>query len=260
MTNATPNASDDKILDRIRALLAKAESTEFTAEAEAYTAKATELIAKYGIDAALLAAQNGQPGKPADLIIPMHAPYVMDKATLLQTIAHALGCKAILLNEWDGNGGRVYRSHLFGFQSDLDRVEMLYTSLLVQAAHALGRETVPERARRSTGSVAAWRRSWYAGFGDTIGKRLRAAEAAAKATATADRQTAAAGSAGPSVALVLADRSALVSRAYTDAYPRARTQSRSYSGSGAGAGRAAGERAHLGGRSVGSGGRSAIGG
>ncbi|MEV4705532.1 DUF2786 domain-containing protein [Actinoplanes sp. NPDC049316] len=46
----------DRLLERVRKLLAKAESPACTpAEAEAFTAEAAELIAKYGVDQALLA-------------------------------------------------------------------------------------------------------------------------------------------------------------------------------------------------------------
>ncbi|MDP9441581.1 MAG: DUF2786 domain-containing protein, partial [Actinomycetota bacterium] len=45
-----PDSIDDRILSRVRALLAKAESTEFAPEAEAFTEKAQELMARYAID------------------------------------------------------------------------------------------------------------------------------------------------------------------------------------------------------------------
>nr|MDT0667092.1 DUF2786 domain-containing protein [Micromonospora sp. DSM 115978] len=41
------SAGDLRVLDRVRALLAKAESTEFTEEADALTAKAQQLIAQH---------------------------------------------------------------------------------------------------------------------------------------------------------------------------------------------------------------------
>jgi hypothetical protein len=47
---------DRRMLDRVRALLAKAESTEFPKEAEALSARAQELMARHRIDRALLAA------------------------------------------------------------------------------------------------------------------------------------------------------------------------------------------------------------
>ena len=43
----------DRILDKVRALLAKAESTQYAEEAAAYTAKAQELIATHAIDIAV---------------------------------------------------------------------------------------------------------------------------------------------------------------------------------------------------------------
>ncbi len=50
-------ASDNALLERVRKLLAKAESAGVTdPEAEALPAKAAELMARYGIDRALLAA------------------------------------------------------------------------------------------------------------------------------------------------------------------------------------------------------------
>ena len=45
---------DARVVDRIRALLAKAEGTEFPAEAEAFTSKAQELMSRHAIDTAML--------------------------------------------------------------------------------------------------------------------------------------------------------------------------------------------------------------
>ena len=53
---------DHRVLTRVRALLRKAESTDFPAEAEALTAKAQELIARHAVDALLLDVEDdGQP-------------------------------------------------------------------------------------------------------------------------------------------------------------------------------------------------------
>lgn len=233
-----PN-NDDRILDKVRKLLAKAEDDACTtAEAEAFTAKATELIARYGIDEALLTAADPGRDNVGDRTIMVDAPYVRDKATLLSFVADALRCKVVFRG---GIGtGRV---HLFGFSADLDRTELLYTSLLVQAAHALAAEWVPfgEDPR-------AYRRSWYRGFSAAVYRRLKAAEARAEADATKSNPTT---QAGCSVALVLADRSTLVARAVADAYPKLRdAPQRKLSGSGTEAGYSAGQRADLGGPRV----------
>jgi hypothetical protein len=63
------------LLARVRKLLAKAEAAGVTpAEAQALTAKAAELMAKYGIDRALLAAARPETDRPADRVIDVGNP------------------------------------------------------------------------------------------------------------------------------------------------------------------------------------------
>ena len=74
----------DAILSKVRKLLAKAEDPACTpAEAEAFTAKAAELIAKYGVDRALLAARDPATDPVGDRVIELYPPYALDKAGLL---------------------------------------------------------------------------------------------------------------------------------------------------------------------------------
>jgi hypothetical protein len=114
----------------------------------------------------------------------------------------------------------------------------------VQAAHALAAEYVPYGD-----NVAAYRRSWHAGYTHAIGRRLYAAEARAQADAT-HAQTNTAGS-GRSVALVLADRSVAVTAARDAAYPKlGKARTRQLSGSGTRDSYAAGQRADLGGTRI----------
>jgi hypothetical protein len=56
-----PPEVDERILARVRALLAKAESTNYPAEAETFTAGAHALMARHSIDHALLAAAGRVP-------------------------------------------------------------------------------------------------------------------------------------------------------------------------------------------------------
>jgi hypothetical protein len=130
---------------------------------------------------------------------------------------------------------------------------MLYTSLLVQAAHGLA----IARPADAYESVAAYRRSWMLGFAYTIQQRLVAAEQAAAERAESVHQRER--STGPSVSLVLADRAALVDSAVAAAYPRLRTApGRFLSGTGSAAGAAAARRADLGGRRLGKQSRPAL--
>jgi hypothetical protein len=224
----------DVVLDKVRKLLAKAEDPVCTAaEAEAFTAKAAELIAKYGVDSALLAAADPARDPVGDLVIAVLAPYALDKCTLLAGVAGALRCQCVRRQGWSA-GRKTFAMHLFGHATDLRRVEVLFTSLLVQASFALVAAPVPRWE-----NVAAYRRSWFAGYTQAIVARLRAAEDRA---AAAQRDVH-----GRSVALVLADRSAEVTERIATVYPRLRFAGpRRLAGSGMGHGYASGRRADIG--------------
>nr|MDT0664320.1 DUF2786 domain-containing protein [Micromonospora sp. DSM 115978] len=226
----------DALLSRIRKLLAMAEAEGLgDAARETYNAKAAALIAQYGVDRALLEASQPGAFAAADLDLVVDPPYARDKAQLLAAVAIPLGCRLVhRTRRLDGN--TVHSGHLFGMPADLERVQLLFTSLLVQQALGLAVAIPPhyEDAR-------AFRRSWIAGFAAAVHDRLVAAERAAKQRAQAGR------SAGPSVDLVLADRSAQVEAHVVSVYPSLRSmRSRQLSGSGRGAGYHAGERADLG--------------
>lgn len=219
------------MLSKVRKLLAQAEDPACTpAESAAFTAKATELIARYGVDRALLAARDPATDPVGDRVIDVVAPYARDKVGLLAAVADPLRCRCVRRRQ-----GAGFAMHLFGFASDLERAELLFTSLLVQAAHGLAGTPVPAGEH-----PAAFRRTWLAGFAHVVADRLRAAEAGAVVESGA-----------PSVALVLADHSDRVQRRLAEVYPRLRTAApRRLAGSGFGSGAEAGRRADLGGTGV----------
>jgi len=223
----------ERLLDRVRKLLAKAEAEGVTAaEAQALTAKAAELMAKYGIDRALLAARQPETDRPDNRIVEIYNPWARVQAHLLCGLAAALRCQCILLPTRAGQ-----RVHMFGYASDIERADLLYTSVLVQMWHGLLAAGVPVTAA----SVRAWRRSWLLGFAAAVIARVRAAEQAAERSATA-----AADGHGSRAALVLADRSVVIRQHVARAYPATRTARVTYTGSGYGAGYAQGRRADIG--------------
>ncbi|MEU6259271.1 DUF2786 domain-containing protein [Streptomyces sp. NPDC047043] len=158
---------ESRMLTRIRALLAKAEATGFPEEAEALTAKAQELSARHSIDEALLAAQAPSPDAPGACRIGVEAPYEQAKAVLLDAVATANHCRAV----WNEPLGF---STVVGFEADLEAVELLHTSLLVQAMHAM---TKAEAAQRAGGRkrTKTFRQSFFAAYAHRIGTRLAAA-------------------------------------------------------------------------------------
>lgn len=232
------------LLAKVRKVLAKAEDPATTPEeAELYTAKAAELIATYGIDQALLAESRPDSDVVGDRVVVLDAPYALDKAGLLSGVAISLRCHAVQRTSYDADGAKRLSLHLFGFQSDLARAELLYTSLLLQTSSQLQRTFAPPGE-----NVAAYRRSWLAGFTAAVVRRLRESEARAADAAGDDL----AATGGRSVSLVLADRSVAVRDAMESEYPYLRkAQARSLSGSGGRSGYLAGQRADLGGTRVG---------
>src|SRR5215472_14078084 len=165
----------ERLLDRVRKLLTKAEAEGVTvAEAQALTAKAAELMAKYGIDRALLAATRPETDKPDNRIVEIYDPWARVQSHLFCGLAAALRCQCILLPARAGQ-----RVHIFGYASDIERTDLLYTSVLVQMWHGLLAADVPAAAA----SVRAWRRSWLLGFGAAVIARVRAAEQAAEQSA-----------------------------------------------------------------------------
>ncbi|MDF3148264.1 DUF2786 domain-containing protein, partial [Streptomyces sp. T21Q-yed] len=158
---------ESRMLTRIRALLAKAEATGFPQEAEALTVKAQELMARHSIDEALLDAQAPSHDAPGACRIGVEPPYEQAKAVLLDAVATVNHCRAV----W--NEPFAF-STVVGFEADLEVVELLYTSLLVQAQAAMAKAEAAQRAggRKRT---KTFRQSFLAAYAHRVGTRLRAA-------------------------------------------------------------------------------------
>lgn len=171
------------VLEKVRALLAKAEATPFEAEAEAFTAKAQQLMARHRIDRAVLSSSTrGDEAEPVGRRIGVDDPYADAKALLLGGIAQANGCHAV----WSRGLGF---STVFGFDDELGAVEELFTSLLVQASSALRREG-PKQDWLGRSRTKRFRRSFLVAFAIRISDRLHDAVDAAVRTASAQTGTA----------------------------------------------------------------------
>lgn len=169
-------------LARVRALLAKAESTEFPQEAEALSARAQEMMARHSIDRALLAEEPGESEAASGRRLPVDAPYDEHKAVLLHEVAEANHCRAV----WHQELGLCT---VMGFAGDVEAVDLMFTSLLVQAETAMRASgAVRDRSGRAAGK--AFRASFMSAFSVRVGERLvesaRAAERAAQAETGTD--------------------------------------------------------------------------
>jgi hypothetical protein len=168
---ATARGADARVLARVRALLAKAESTEFADEAEALSAKAQELVSRYALDQLADHAQDhdGEPVTARRLWI--DPPYVLPKALLLDAVAEANRCRSVVAEA-------LGFATVLGAERDLDAVELLTTSLLVQADAVMLRHGRLV-GRRGTSRTRSFRRAFLVSFATRIGERLREATAAA---------------------------------------------------------------------------------
>ncbi|EFQ84095.1 hypothetical protein HMPREF0063_10811 [Aeromicrobium marinum DSM 15272] len=200
------DARQAKALTTVRALLAKAESTDFAAEAEAFTAKAQSLMTRHALDEALITAdiEGGVVVRARRILV--HHPYPVEKASLLDQVARANRTRAV----WDEFASSVT---VVGVPTDLDQVEMLFTSTLVQATRAMthaGQAADSAPVDRSS----SFRKSFLVAYAQRIGQRL---------TVTAEEATASYGSA---LVPVLARQGEAVTAEFERLFPRVTTTSR----------------------------------
>ena len=222
-----------KLGEKVRALLAKAESTTFPEEAEALSAKAQELMARHSIDEAMVGAAEGTSDTPGAARLAVDEPSAATKAVLLSVVASTNHCRAV----WSRD---LAFSTVFGFESDLAFVEILYTSLLVQATSAMF-AAGPQIDRSGRSRTRSFRRSFLLAYADRIGHRLREAETASRAAAAEQY--------GGSLVPVLAGRADAVKAACDEAFPTVvRRTMGARSSAGWAAGRAAADLASLSGR------------
>lgn len=161
---------DRSLVARVRKLLDKAAATSNVHEADAFSRKAAELVARHRID----------PDALSDLVdddlglreIPLgRGPYVRARLALLMAVAEEHDARVVFAARPTGT-----IAYVAGYRSDLDVVEVMYTSLHAQAASRMARE------RRSTGAATqAHRRAFLFGFADQIGKLLERARRSAAA-------------------------------------------------------------------------------
>lgn len=159
MTDNTP------MIERIRKLFAKAESTTSEHEKDALLSKAYDLLAKHGI-AETLARGDGaaEAASVGTWTFTAKASYKLDQILLINTVAKALHCDAI----------KTEKDTLvvYGAKRHLDRVAMLGGFLVAYMIGNLGKVRSPY----SHVSTVTYRKSAMHGFIQTVGERLKASE------------------------------------------------------------------------------------
>jgi hypothetical protein len=219
---------DERVLRKVRALLAKAESTQFEDEANALTAKAQQLMTQYSIERTLAEAAQPTRAEPISRRLWLDNPYLVAKSLLVTAIADANHCRSVLAERW----GFVT---LVGHEADLDVVELLTTSLLVQATHAMTLAG-SQRTRSGVSRTRSYRQSFLVAYSGRIAERLRESASSTEASADSAR--------GGSLLPVLMARDHAVDDRLTELFPQLVHKGVSASNAaGWGAGRAAADLA-----------------
>ena len=237
------------MVSKIQALLRKAEAEGVTQnEAEALSAKAYELAAKYRIENALLHAKVGAAEEKLE---PRYGefgrPYIQ-MAWLVNTVYTFCGCKMVVHTDGKHNSKYV----VFGFTSDLDRGDAILASLLIQGtyrANADYRSHVEDQRDRfgTPDRRSTFKRSWWAHFTSAVSIRFDEIKESTRKAAQAALDSAE-DATGPSVAVVLLNRDQAIAQRIEKVYPhlkRGRGVSGGSSAAGASGGRRAGREADL---------------
>lgn len=200
--------SDDqhaRTLARIRALLAKAESTDFAAEAEAFTAKAQHLMTRHAVDEALLAEGSAAGWQIVARRVLIHPPYAAQQVGVLSAVARANRVRPV----WSDFASCAT---LVGTPTDVAQVEVLFTSLLVQGTAAMHEATSAVRGPERT---APFRRAFLTAYAVRLGTRL--ADASEEATEEAAAEV------GSALVPVLAHQQEAVDHEFDRLFPQVTT-------------------------------------
>jgi hypothetical protein len=301
---AAPETSADT-LERIRKLIETADNflaqsrdqsksavdrEAFENEGNAMNARAFELAARAEIDMALARDRIGAEKETVrNRIFVVGRPFIQ-QTTLAYVVYDTFGCSLIdisvnrsLARKYGGEA-KLGRVHAYGFDGDMQRADMLFTSLVLQAQREAARHyreyvdnftpwACPECGEHRWEPVpmdtdwyyctecqyeffsknppqdkpdrrSVWYRSFWIGWVNALAPRIRAAHKKVQQVAEINV---------PGTAVALRDRNLAVKEAVESRYPDLRQRRRSSSkGSGYGAGREAGSQADIGQGRVGS--------
>jgi hypothetical protein len=246
--------TDDKMLERIAALLRQAENTDNPHEAEAFMSAAQRLATTTSIDLAVARAHSATrtaAQAPVQRTVSIGEAGTKGLRTYVQlfvVIAHANDVKCDIAS----NSTFVFA---YGFAEDIDATHALYASLVVQMVKASD-AYIATGAHRPTPTITA-RLNFHLAFGARVGQRLADAREEAKKEIAKDRAK------QPGTAIALRNKDIELKDFYRHASKargswRATSATAGYSSSARRAGDRAGQRARLGPSTELSGARTAL--
>lgn len=164
---------------RVRKLMDKAAATSNVHEADAFSRKAAELVARHRIDSESLVEHGGDELAVREIALGRGA-YVRGRLALLMAVAEAHDARVVFGATPSGT-----IAYVAGHTRDLDVAEVMYTSLHSQAASQMSAER-----RTTSAATQRYRRAFLFGYADQVAKSFdevrRVAEAASPATVAID--------------------------------------------------------------------------
>lgn len=240
--------------DKISKMLRKAEGTDSVAEAEAFREAAFKLMAKYAITEAEL--NHAKPADQQEQII--KTPIVvtgiyrdalimlLHRATKAFSVMQGYVIKNTYARYYAPENQSTSQCHIYyvvGFESDVQRMQMLATSLMLQAVSEMNQWWRTTGSKRDATKMEGYkdRREFILNFGDGVGRKISDTMTVAETEVS-----------GTGTALVLRDRKTKVADWLNDNTNLRSTKSRLSSGSYAAgsAGYRAGLRSDIGQTSV----------
>jgi hypothetical protein len=187
-------------------------------------------MSRYSIDRALADGDDRSDAKPLVRRLWIDNPYWTPKSAIANAVAEA-------------NHSRLVSSEGLGFVTiighdpDVDVVELLGTSLLLQATRAMT-GAGPQVARNGASNTRSYRHAFLLAYASRVGERLRTTAADTESSVDSER--------GGALVPVLAQRTQAVDAALAALFPQVRARGVSASNAaGWGAGRAAADLARL---------------
>lgn len=236
-----------KMKARINALLAKAESSNFPEERDAFNAGAEKLMLRLGISIAELESEGKTKAeKVVEVRRTFTGDYSISWIPFVSSVARGFGHLTTLqaVNSWNSSRN----SYIIGHESDVEMFLVLLDSLTLQVKSALltwQKENREDRKWMTEHQRYLQNRSFIEGFGRKVGERLtgrRTTEEAATSTGTA---------------LVLVSKDVRVQDWISETYPTlGKSRGHDYSSTGYHAGQRSGATANLNDPSIGGSGTS----
>lgn len=182
MSDANGNLTDEqeRWLDKVQKLLAKAERAGTPEEAEVFAGKAQELMTKHALDEMMLRAAGQSQDEIYQTRVQLKTTVWQGDLELISVVAQANDVHV----SYSTYPGKVLVT-LTGFRSDVEMAEMMFASLLIQVVTA---ERHAMKARKVDGvqtiaNPRLFKKSFRIGFAHAVMDRLEAAKEQVQAEA-----------------------------------------------------------------------------